>query len=121
SSRRYNVRAYLILAQVVDANRRNHLDSQKLCCFNPTMARNDLVIAVNQYRIVESELDDRTSDLVLLLLRMNARVARIGFERRNYALFDTQRSGLRSACFRLRPRKGPPSALEFGHSCTALV
>ena len=75
---------------MLEADRRDHLDSQKLRCFDSTMTGNDLIIAINQDRVVESELVDRPSDLVLLLVGMNTRVTRIRFERRNRALFHTQ-------------------------------
>ena len=97
-----NVSAYLILAEVLETNRWDHIDSQKFCCFDPTMTSNDLVIAINQNRIIESKLDDRPSDLVLLLVGMNARVARVGLELGNETLFDAQMPGPHTARFAFR-------------------
>src|SRR5438132_826867 len=64
----------LLLAEMLDPDYRDGLHAQELGSLEATVARNDLVIAVDQQRIVEAKFLDRGSNLLDLLLRVHSGV-----------------------------------------------
>jgi hypothetical protein len=75
---------------VLKANGGYALELEKLGRLDSPMASDDLVIPVDEDGIVEAEGADTRGDLADLLVRMRARVARIGLERGDRAHLHRQ-------------------------------
>jgi hypothetical protein len=69
------------------------LPAEKLGRLDSPMASDDFVIPVDEDRIVEAEDADALGDLPDLLIRMRARIARIGLERGDRARLHRQSKG----------------------------
>jgi hypothetical protein len=61
---------------------------QQLCCLDAPMPGNDLVIVIDQNRVVEAEPLDALRNLLDLLERMGAGIARIRSQRVGRSVFE---------------------------------
>jgi ABC-type branched-subunit amino acid transport system ATPase component len=78
----------IVLTQVRQTDGRHGLQTQQLCCLDAPMPGNDLVIVVDQNGIVEAETLDTPSNLLDLLRRVRAGVARVRSQRVGRPVFE---------------------------------
>ena len=73
-----DVRAFLVVAEMLDADSRNLSHADSLGCGDPSMASDNHAVLVNQDRIDEAERLQAVGDQFDLALRVGASVAGIG-------------------------------------------
>lgn len=75
--------ALFCVAQVINPLGRDLGPAKQLRRLNPTMARDDAVLAINEHRVYEAKLLNQCSDFADLTLRMGPRLPIMGLEPRN--------------------------------------
>ena len=73
-----HIGAALRLGQVRQPERRDALNPEELCCLDPAMAGDDLVLIADEDRVGETEALDASGDLLDLLLGVGASVFGVG-------------------------------------------
>jgi len=81
-------RPHLVVAQVLEPDRRHVGNAEELRRADPAMAGDDAVRLINEDGIREPAALDRAGDLLQLLLGVRAGVALIGFELANRKVLD---------------------------------
>ena len=98
-------------------NHRHLRQAQLVRGSEPTVASDDAVVAIHQYRICPTVLDDACGDLGHLLVVVRSRIPGVGDQRLDLAVLDVEHIQFvslkkkRPGRVRREPRRGPRASL----------